>query len=225
MAASPTVASSPTVSLLDWDEAAVQAFLANVLQMPQYEELIYGESIGIPPNGIPPPVQPEPNSHPSSRWLGAQSANRSVDRTNEHTFIPHPAVGRAVLTLRSEHGITGDVLAEMEHTALADMGITSLGHRLKLLRAVWEIKKEQGVQMGEDDWKPAGEFAVALQRYVLCSKRGTPVCQLAGGTERGIWWTRVDRADKLLDAPAEMGEGGHTNISDRLSDVINELRT
>jgi hypothetical protein len=78
---------------------------------------------------------------------------------------------------------------------------------------------------GEDDWKPAGEFAVALQRYVLCSKRGTPVCQLAGGTERGIWWTRVDRADKLLDAPAEMGEGGHTNISDRLSDVINELRT
>ncbi|GFZ43211.1 hypothetical protein JCM24511_00930 [Saitozyma sp. JCM 24511] len=121
MAASPTVASSPTVSLLDWDEAAVQAFLANVLQMPQYEELIY------------------------------------------------------------EHGITGDVLAEMEHTALADMGITSLGHRLKLLRAVWEIKKEQGLQIGEDDWKPA-------------------------------------------DAPAQMGEGGHTNITDRLGDVINELQ-
>jgi hypothetical protein len=35
----------------------------------------------------------------------------------------------------------------------------------------------------------------------------------------------VDRADELLDAPAEMGEGGHTNITDRLSDVINELRT
>jgi hypothetical protein len=95
-----------------------------------------------------------------------------------------------VLTLRSEHGITGDVLAEMEHTALADMGITSLGHRLKLLRAVWEIKKEQGLQIGEDDWKPAGEFAVPLQRCVLCNERGTPVCQLAGGAERGVRWTR-----------------------------------
>lgn len=35
----------------------------------------------------------------------------------------------------------------------------------------------------------------------------------------------VNRADELLDAPAEMGEGGHTNITDRLGDVINELRT
>lgn len=80
-----------------------------------------------------------------------------------------------MLTVRSEHGITGDVLAEMEHTALADMGITSLGHRLKLLRAVWEIKKEQGVQMGEDDWKPAGELGVPPQRNVVRNEHWPPV--------------------------------------------------
>ncbi|WWC58399.1 uncharacterized protein I303_100939 [Kwoniella dejecticola CBS 10117] len=53
-----------------------------------------------------------------------------------------------------EHGITGDVLAVMDHGALQDLGMTSLGHRLNLLRAVWELKKEQGIEFGEDDWKP-----------------------------------------------------------------------
>ncbi|WVQ97114.1 hypothetical protein IAU59_004224 [Kwoniella sp. CBS 9459] len=53
-----------------------------------------------------------------------------------------------------EHGITGDVLSVMDHAALQDLGINSLGHRLNLLRAVWELKKEQGIEFGEDDWRP-----------------------------------------------------------------------
>jgi hypothetical protein len=44
----------------------------------------------------------------------------------------------------------------MDHDALSDMGMSSLGHRLKVLRAVWEIKREQGIEIGEEDWKPAG---------------------------------------------------------------------
>jgi hypothetical protein len=45
----------------------------------------------------------------------------------------------------------------MDHDALSDMGMSSLGHRLKVLRAVWEVKKEQGIEIGDEDWKPAGE--------------------------------------------------------------------
>lgn len=45
----------------------------------------------------------------------------------------------------------------MDHDALSEMGMSSLGHRLKLLRAVWEVKREQGIEIGEEDWKPAGE--------------------------------------------------------------------
>ncbi len=46
----------------------------------------------------------------------------------------------------------------MDHAALQDLGIGSLGQRLAVLRAVWELKKEQGIPMGEDDWRPQGEL-------------------------------------------------------------------
>lgn len=47
----------------------------------------------------------------------------------------------------------------MDNETLVDLGMTSLGHRLNVLRAVFELKKEQGVEIGEDDWRPQGELA------------------------------------------------------------------
>ena len=44
----------------------------------------------------------------------------------------------------------------MEHLSLTDLGMTSIGHRLCLLRAVWELKLEQGLELGEEDWRPQG---------------------------------------------------------------------
>jgi hypothetical protein len=51
-------------------------------------------------------------------------------------------------------------LSVMDHSALGDLGINSLGHRLNLLRAVWELKTEQGIEIGEDEWVPQGLFAL-----------------------------------------------------------------
>lgn len=65
-----------------------------------------------------------------------------------------------------EHGITGDVLSVMDHMALTDLGITSLGHRLNLLRAVWELKRVQGLEIGEDEWSPQGECHGDNEIYV-----------------------------------------------------------
>jgi hypothetical protein len=65
-----------------------------------------------------------------------------------------------------EHGITGDVLSVMDHMALTDLGITSLGHRLNLLRAVWELKRIQGLEIGEDEWSPQGECHEDHEIYV-----------------------------------------------------------
>ncbi|KAK4684078.1 protein STE50, partial [Tremellales sp. Uapishka_1] len=56
-----------------------------------------------------------------------------------------------------EHGITGDVLSVMDHSALQDLGMESLGHRISVLRAIWELKKEQGIDIAEDDWRPKDE--------------------------------------------------------------------
>ena len=50
------------------------------------------------------------------------------------------------------------MLAALDHATLQDMGINSIGHRLNLLRAVWELKREQGIDLGEDDWRPQGEL-------------------------------------------------------------------
>lgn len=65
-----------------------------------------------------------------------------------------------------EHGITGDVLSVMEHASLTDLGMSSVGHRLNLLRAVWELKKEQGLELGEDDWRPQGRYSPCEGRHV-----------------------------------------------------------
>ncbi|WRT63951.1 uncharacterized protein IL334_000878 [Kwoniella shivajii] len=93
MSVTSPISASPGLSLLEWDEAAVQSYLSD-LGLDKYEDVIY------------------------------------------------------------EHGITGDVLSVMDHSALQDLGMNSLGHRLNLLRAVWELKKDQGIEFGEDDWKP-----------------------------------------------------------------------
>ncbi|ORX34205.1 hypothetical protein BD324DRAFT_637089 [Kockovaella imperatae] len=70
-----------------------------------------------------------------------------------HSYLVHIGLPQYE-ELIFEHGITGDVLAAMDHATLQDMGITSIGHRLNLLRAVWELKKEQGIDLGDDDWRP-----------------------------------------------------------------------
>lgn len=52
----------------------------------------------------------------------------------------------------------------MHHDTLNDIGMSSLGHRLKVLRAVWEVKQEQGIEMAEGDWRPAGECLLLPSR-------------------------------------------------------------
>ena len=71
------------------------------------------------------------------------------------------------MVLIVEHGITGDVLAMMDHASLQDLGIASVGHRLNLLRSVWELKQEQGLELGEDDWRPQGRCTVQSLVYIL----------------------------------------------------------
>jgi hypothetical protein len=48
------------------------------------------------------------------------------------------------------------VLSLLDTHSLADLGINSLGHRLSILRAVWEMKLDQGVEIGIDEWRPSG---------------------------------------------------------------------
>ncbi|KAG8631494.1 hypothetical protein KVT40_000634 [Elsinoe batatas] len=53
-----------------------------------------------------------------------------------------------------EEAITGDALIEMQHQDLKDMGITSVGHRLTVLKGVYEIKVKQNVPLDADHYIP-----------------------------------------------------------------------
>ncbi|BGP15580.1 hypothetical protein JCM10213_005374 [Rhodosporidiobolus nylandii] len=56
-----------------------------------------------------------------------------------------------------DHGITGDVLIHLDHSALKDVGIHSVGQRLAILRAVYDLKVRQNVPIEEGGWVPPSE--------------------------------------------------------------------
>lgn len=61
-----------------------------------------------------------------------------------------------------DEGITGDVLAALQHAELKELGVGSVGHRLTILKAVYEIKIRQNVPMDPDDYVPLCESIVCF---------------------------------------------------------------
>lgn len=53
-----------------------------------------------------------------------------------------------------EHGIIGEALIALQHEELKEMGIASAGHRLKILKEVYEVKITQDVPIEDDDYLP-----------------------------------------------------------------------
>lgn len=45
-------------------------------------------------------------------------------------------------------------MAALQHAELKEMGVGSVGHRLTILKAVYEIKVRQNVPMEPDDYVP-----------------------------------------------------------------------
>lgn len=78
---------------------------------------------------------------PRFTWLGAQSLTP-----------PPPSPSRA------DHGITGPILIHLDHEALRDVGIHSVGQRLAILRAVYALKVQQNIPVEVGQWVPPCEF-------------------------------------------------------------------
>ncbi|PWN31965.1 uncharacterized protein FA14DRAFT_150079 [Meira miltonrushii] len=70
-----------------------------------------------------------------------------------HTLQPTSIANQHANKFR-EHGIEGDILLELDTEALGDMGITSIGHRLAILRGVYELKKRWNIELEPDSWRP-----------------------------------------------------------------------
>ncbi|BGP70047.1 hypothetical protein NBRC10513v2_003400 [Rhodotorula toruloides] len=57
----------------------------------------------------------------------------------------------------NEHGITGDVLVHLDHSALKDVGVHSVGQRLAILKTVYELKVAQNIPIEEGHYVPPSE--------------------------------------------------------------------
>lgn len=64
-----------------------------------------------------------------------------------------------VLTTIAEEEINGSALVELGHEELKDLGIVSVGHRLTILKNVYEVKIKQNVPILPDHYVPLCEFS------------------------------------------------------------------
>jgi hypothetical protein len=54
----------------------------------------------------------------------------------------------------AEEGINGEALIALHHDELRELGVSAVGHRLTILKAVYEQKRRSGVTIEEDDYVP-----------------------------------------------------------------------
>jgi hypothetical protein len=57
-------------------------------------------------------------------------------------------------SLGVENEIAGDVLVHLDHDALKDLDVTSVGHRLYLLKQIYNLKIAHGIKFEKDDYVP-----------------------------------------------------------------------
>ncbi|GAA94076.1 uncharacterized protein L969DRAFT_96656 [Mixia osmundae IAM 14324] len=56
-----------------------------------------------------------------------------------------------------EHGITGEILVHLDHEALRDIGVHSVGQRLAILKAVYNVKLRDKIPIEDGHWIPPSD--------------------------------------------------------------------
>lgn len=62
----------------------------------------------------------------------------------------------------AENSIRGDSLCIIDAESLKSLGVHSIGQRLSILKAVYDLKLAQDIPFGEDDYVPPCEFCLSL---------------------------------------------------------------
>jgi regulator of replication initiation timing len=114
----------------------------------EYEESSPTDSGPLSAENTPTTFTHSRDSHGSptgliTEWTAEQSAD----------FVAGLGLSQYADTFIDE-GITGDALVALQHTELKEMGLSSVGHRLTILKAVYEIKVKQNVPIEPDHYVP-----------------------------------------------------------------------
>lgn len=65
----------------------------------------------------------------------------------------------------TEHHITGDILVQLDADTLKEIGIATIGQRLIILKAVYQVKVAQGVEVEPGHYVPPCKFLDELRPY------------------------------------------------------------
>ena len=64
------------------------------------------------------------------------------------------------------------MLLHLDHETLKEIGLSSIGHRLILLKAVYNLKIAHGLPVEADNWKPEGIASLVSEIWSLTSFSG-----------------------------------------------------
>ncbi|KAJ4372720.1 hypothetical protein N0V86_008085 [Didymella sp. IMI 355093] len=121
----------------------------------QQRDQIPVEYESSPTSSGPLSTEHTPTTFTHSRDSRSSPAGLIVDWSAEHVadYISDLGLEQYCDTFVDE-GISGDVLVSLQHAELKEMGVGSVGHRLTILKAVYEIKVKQKVPIEQDDYVP-----------------------------------------------------------------------
>ena len=81
------------------------------------------------------------------------SAVRAPDsrfvHTSSHSSFFNPSHAFSV-----EHNISGDILCALDSDSLKDMGVTTIGQRLAILKAIYLLKLQHNIPIEPEDYVP-----------------------------------------------------------------------
>lgn len=58
----------------------------------------------------------------------------------------------------AEHGITGDVLVNLDHETLKDLSMHSVGQRMEILKHIYTLKALWRIPLNEWDYVPPSKY-------------------------------------------------------------------
>ncbi|KAI5122448.1 hypothetical protein M0805_008760 [Coniferiporia weirii] len=106
----------------------------------------------------------------------------SWDEYDVHLWLSKLGFPQYEVQMR-EHHITGDILTQLDHEMLKEIGVATLGQRLTILRAIYQLKLAHCVEIGPGHYVPPCDYA-SIQIIALRSILTFLIAELGCEDER-----------------------------------------